>query len=85
MKAVIAERRPVDEPQQLVRVGHSPDPDDAFMFYALAKGKIDTGRYRFTHELVDIETLNRRALEGELELTALSVHAYAYLSDRNVL
>jgi 1,4-dihydroxy-6-naphthoate synthase len=55
------------------------------MFYALAKGKIDTGPYRFTHELVDIETLNRRALEGELELTAVSVHAYAYLSDRYIL
>jgi 1,4-dihydroxy-6-naphthoate synthase len=55
------------------------------MFYALAKGKIDTGPYRFEHELVDIETLNRRAIEGELELTALSVHAYAYLSDRYVL
>lgn len=55
------------------------------MFYALAKGKIDTGPYRFTHELVDIETLNRRALEGELELTAVSLHAYAYLSDRYIL
>ena len=51
------------------------------MFYALAKGKIDTGRYRFEHELVDIETLNRRALGGELELTAVSLHAYAYLDD----
>ena len=68
-----------------IRVGHSPDPDDAFMFYALAKGRIDTGPYRFTHELVDIETLNRRALTGELELTALSLHAYAYLSDRYIL
>ena len=57
---VTAERN--DEPVRPIRVGHSPDPDDAFMFYALAKGKIDTGRYRFTHELVDIETLNRRAL-----------------------
>jgi 1,4-dihydroxy-6-naphthoate synthase len=66
-------------------VGHSPDPDDAFMFYALAKDKIDTGRYRFTHELVDIETLNRRAFRGELELTALSVHAYAHLSDKYLL
>ncbi len=64
-----------------IRVGHSPDADDAFMFYALAKGKIDTGRYRFEHELVDIETLNRRALDGELELTAVSLHAYAYLDD----
>lgn len=70
---------------QLIRVGHSPDPDDAFMFYALAKGKIDTGRYRFEHELVDIETLNRRAMTGELELTAVSLHAYAYLTDRYLL
>ncbi len=68
--------------KQLIRVGHSPDPDDAFMFYALAKDKIDTGEYRFEHELVDIETLNRRAFEGELELTAISLHAYAYLSDK---
>jgi 1,4-dihydroxy-6-naphthoate synthase len=68
-----------------VRVGHSPDADDAFMFYALAKGKIDTGPYLFRHELVDIETLNRRAFQGELELTALSVHAYAHLTDRYVL
>ena len=68
-----------------IRVGHSPDPDDAFMFYALAKGKIPTGRYQFEHELVDIETLNRRAFSGELELTAVSLHAYAYLTDRYVL
>jgi 1,4-dihydroxy-6-naphthoate synthase len=70
---------------QRIRVGHSPDPDDAFMFYALAQDKIDTGRFRFEHELVDIETLNRRAFAGELELTALSLHAYAYLSDKYVL
>lgn len=69
----------------LIRVGHSPDPDDAFMFYALAKDKIDTGRYRFTHELVDIETLNRRAFTGELELTAVSLHAYAHLADKYAL
>ena len=68
-------------PKQIIRVGHSPDSDDAFMFYALAKGKIDTGQYEFVHELVDIETLNRRAFHGELELTAVSVHAYAYLND----
>jgi 1,4-dihydroxy-6-naphthoate synthase len=55
------------------------------MFYALAKDKIDTGRYRFEHELVDIETLNRRAFSGELELTALSLHAYAHLADKYVL
>lgn len=69
----------------LIRVGHSPDPDDAFMFYALAKDKIETGGYRFEHELVDIETLNRRAFSGELELTALSLHAYAFLADKYVL
>lgn len=71
--------------KQLIRVGHSPDPDDAFMFYALAKDKIDTGNYQFVHELVDIETLNRRAFEAELELTAVSIHAYAYLSDAYAL
>ena len=76
---------PVNDDRLLIRVGHSPDPDDAFMFYALAKGKIDTGRYRFEHELVDIETLNRRAFSGELELTAVSLHAYAHLTDRYVL
>ena len=71
--------------KQIIRVGHSPDPDDAFMFHALANGKIDTGRYEFQHELVDIETLNRRALAGELELTAVSLHAYAYLTDKYLL
>ncbi|MBI1901440.1 MAG: ABC transporter substrate-binding protein [Planctomycetia bacterium] len=55
------------------------------MFHALANGKIDTGRYEFRHELVDIETLNRRAMNAELELTAISVHAYAYLADKYVL
>jgi 1,4-dihydroxy-6-naphthoate synthase len=69
----------------LIRVGHSPDPDDAFMFHALANGKIDTGRYEFRHELVDIETLNRRAFAADLELTAVSLHAYAYLTDTYLL
>jgi 1,4-dihydroxy-6-naphthoate synthase len=68
--------------KQLIRVGHSPDPDDAFMFYALAKNQLDTGDYEFTHELVDIETLNRRAFEAKLELTAVSIHAYAFLHDK---
>src|SRR5579862_1149034 len=68
-----------------IHVGHSPDPDDAFMFHALANDKIDTGRYRFTHDLQDIETLNRRALEGELELTAVSLHGYAYVTERYAL
>ncbi len=71
--------------KQLIRVGHSPDPDDAFMFYALAKEQIDTGSYEFTHELVDIETLNQRAFSGELELTAVSIHAYAHLQDKYML
>ena len=65
-----------------ISVGHSPDPDDAFMFYALARDTIDTGKYKFSHELVDIETLNRRAFEADLELTALSLHAYAHLADK---
>ncbi len=69
----------------LIRVGHSPDPDDAFMFYALAKDLIETGKYEFTHELVDIETLNQRAFSGELELTAVSIHAYAHLQDKYLL
>ena len=68
-----------------IRVGHSPDADDAFMFYGLAKDCFETGPYVFEHELVDIETLNRRAFQGELELTALSLHAYAYLSDRYMI
>jgi 1,4-dihydroxy-6-naphthoate synthase len=75
----------VNDPRQLIRVGHSPDPDDAFMFHALANGRLATGRYRFEHELVDIETLNRRAFSGQLELTALSLHAYAHLSDLYML
>ena len=68
-----------------IRVGHSPDSDDAFMFYALAKDKLETGGLRFVHQLEDIETLNRRALAGELEVSAVSIHAYAHLSDRYCL
>jgi 1,4-dihydroxy-6-naphthoate synthase len=71
--------------QQLIRVGHSPDPDDAFMFHALANDKIPTGDLKFVHELQDIETLNRRALAGELEVTAVSIHAYSYLLDKYAL
>src|SRR6059058_4490593 len=72
-------------PKRLITVGHSPDPDDAFMFYALAHNKLDTGDLVFRHELQDIETLNRRALRGELEVTAISIHAYAYLLDKYAL
>jgi 1,4-dihydroxy-6-naphthoate synthase len=72
-------------PTKTIRVAHSPDSDDAFMFYALAEGKIDTGDLRYVHELQDIESLNQRALKAELEVTAVSIHAYAYLSERYAL
>lgn len=68
-----------------IHLAHSPDSDDAFMFYALAENKLDTGNLRYVHELADIETLNRRALTGELEVSAVSIHAYAYLTDRYAL
>lgn len=68
-----------------IRVAHSPDADDAFMFWALAAGRVDTGDRRYEHELADIETLNRRAFAGELEVTAVSLHAYAHLADRYAL
>jgi len=66
-------------------LGHSPDPDDAFMFYALAKDLIPTHGFRFEHILQDIQTLNERATRGELDITAISLHAYAYVSERYAL
>jgi 1,4-dihydroxy-6-naphthoate synthase len=71
----------------LLRLGHSPDPDDAFMFYALAQDPplIDTRGYRFRHVLQDIQTLNQRAMRGELEITAISIHAYPYVADKYAL
>ncbi|MEO5797832.1 MAG: MqnA/MqnD/SBP family protein [Gemmatimonadales bacterium] len=66
---------------QTIQVAHSPDSDDAFMFYALAEGKIDTGNLRYEHELCDIETLNQRARHKELDVSAVSIHAYAYIAD----
>lgn len=63
-----------------IRIGHSPDSDDAFMFYALAKGLIPTNPFEIIHVIEDIETLNQRALAAELEVTAISVHAYAYVA-----
>jgi 1,4-dihydroxy-6-naphthoate synthase len=66
-------------------LGHSPDPDDAFMFYAIAKNKIDLRGYRFEHRLEDIQTLNERAERGELHISAISIHAYAYVSDKYAL
>ena len=68
-----------------IRVGHSPDSDDAFMFYALTHDRLDTGGLRFVHQLEDIETLNRRATRAELEVSAVSIHAFAYLADRYAL
>jgi len=68
-----------------ITLGHSPDPDDAFMFYALAADKIDTHGIAFTHVIQDIETLNRRAMNAELDVTAVSIHAYAYVLDQYAL
>jgi 1,4-dihydroxy-6-naphthoate synthase len=70
---------------QLIRLGHSPDPDDAFMFWALAAGAIDTRGFRFEQVLQDIQTLNEWALEGRLEATAISLHAYPFVQDRYAL
>ncbi len=70
---------------QRIRLAHSPDSDDAFMFYALATGKVDTGGRAYVHELADIETLNRSALAGTLDVTAVSFHAYAHMADRYAL
>ncbi len=69
----------------LLQLGHSPDPDDAFMFYGLAKDKFPTGRYRFQHVLQDIQTLSHRARRGELEITAISMAAYPYVADKYAL
>lgn len=68
-----------------IRVGHSPDSDDAFMFYALTHDKLGCGDLEFIHQLEDIETLNRRALNGELEVSAVSIHAFAFLADKYAL
>jgi 1,4-dihydroxy-6-naphthoate synthase len=70
---------------QPITLGHSPDPDDAFMFYALAADKIDTEGLAFSHVIQDIETLNRRAINAELDVTAVSIHAYAYVLDQYAL
>jgi len=70
---------------QELKLAHSPDSDDAFMFYALATRKIRTGHLRFAHVLEDIETLNQKALEGVYDITAVSFHAYAYFADRYIL
>ncbi len=71
--------------KKVLTLGHSPDPDDAFMFYALAKDLIETDGWRFEHVLQDIQTLNTRALKGELDLTAISIHAYPFVADKYAL
>jgi 1,4-dihydroxy-6-naphthoate synthase len=68
-----------------ITLGHSPDPDDAFMFFAIAADKIDTGELEFQHVIQDIETLNRRAMNAELDVTAISIHAYAYVLEKYAL
>src|SRR2546425_6731634 len=70
------------EKTEIFTLGHSPDPDDAFMFYAMAQNKIDLRGYRFEHRLEDIQTLNERARRGELHISAISIHAYAYVTDQ---
>ena len=71
--------------RETITVAHSPDSDDAFMFYALATDKIDTGPFEFVHRLQDIETLNRAASTGQYEVSAVSIHAYAYVADKYAL
>ncbi len=68
-----------------IRLAHSPDPDDAFMFYGLSSGAVDAGPYRFEHILEDIQTLNERAARGEYEVSAVSIHAYPYVAERYAL
>lgn len=83
MPPVASARMPADSP--VFTLGHSPDPDDAFMFYAMAEHKIDLRGYRFEHRLEDIQTLNERATRGELHISAISIHAYSYVADRYAL
>jgi 1,4-dihydroxy-6-naphthoate synthase len=73
------------DPTETFTLGHSPDPDDAFMFYAIAQNKIALRGYRFEHRLEDIQTLNERARRGELHVSAISIHAYAYAADKYAL
>ena len=74
-----------EEKTEVFTLGHSPDPDDAFMFYAMAQNKIDLRGYRFEHRLEDIQTLNERAVRGELHISAISIHAYAYVAHQYAL
>src|SRR5215467_8132654 len=71
--------------RRTITLAHSPDSDDAFMFYGLATNKLDTGQLHFQHLLKDIQTLNEEAIQGTYDVTAISFHAYAYVSDKYVL
>jgi 1,4-dihydroxy-6-naphthoate synthase len=78
-------KKRTEDNTSLFTLGHSPDPDDAFMFYAMAENKIDLRGYRFQHRLEDIQTLNERALRGELHISAISIHSYAYVANKYAL
>src|SRR3954452_16141966 len=73
---------PIDTETQTITVAHSPDSDDAFMFYGLATNKLDTGNLKFTHVLEDIQSLNEKASRGVYDVTAISFHAYAYVTEQ---
>ena len=77
--------QPSTIPERLIRVGHSPDPDDAFMFYGLASGKVKLPGIRIEHCLEDIQSLNERAIRAELEVTAISAHAFPYVADKYLI
>lgn len=82
IKNLYSEQQNLISGQTILQVGHSPDPDDAFMFYAIAHNKINTHGLTFEHVIKDIETLNYWAMEGKLPITAISLHAYAYVADK---
>jgi 1,4-dihydroxy-6-naphthoate synthase len=86
MSPSITQNTDVGKPSRVeIKLAHSPDSDDAFMFYALATKKLQTGNLTFTHVLEDIETLNQKALKGVYDITAVSFHAYPYLAEHYVL
>jgi 1,4-dihydroxy-6-naphthoate synthase len=82
---MLTQNRSAGDRSMRIRLAHSPDPDDAFMFYGLSSGGVDPGAYEFEHILADIQTLNERAVRGEYEVTAISIHAYPYVKDKYLL
>ena len=86
VESTMVVKLPLDESgNKIVRIGHSPDPDDAFMFHAMTTGAFPTPGYNFVHELQDIETLNHRAMNQELEVSAVSIHAYPDIAENYAL